>query len=162
MSGNTWSARLKMLLLCNSTVIIPRDVHQAFWWHLLEPGVHYAEIDPLEPGTSPERLEEVVRVGVWQKAWQDTTYMSHAWIYFSRLASYGEGICLCIPPSHHPIPLPRIFIMYIEQAELESGMPPPLPQPFSFSAHYPARPLLHAYCMQLFQRCCKERLKAYD
>ena len=62
MSGNTWSARLKMLLLCNSTVVIPRDVHQAFWWHLLEPGVHYAEIEPLEAGTSPERLEEVVRV----------------------------------------------------------------------------------------------------
>ena len=62
MSGNTWSARLKMLLLCKSTVIIPDDVHQAFWWHLLREGVHFVGIDQLEEGTAPSRLNATVRV----------------------------------------------------------------------------------------------------
>ncbi len=62
MSGNTWSARLKMLLLCKSTLIMPFDVHQAFWWHLLEAGYHYVSIDTLEAGTSADRLQAVVEV----------------------------------------------------------------------------------------------------
>ena len=36
MPGNTWANRLKYLMLCGSTIVMPKDRYVAFWWHLLE------------------------------------------------------------------------------------------------------------------------------
>lgn len=38
MPGNTWANRMKYLMACGSTVIMPRDRYVAFWWHLLQVG----------------------------------------------------------------------------------------------------------------------------
>lgn len=62
MDGNTYSNRLKFLLLCNSTVVKPDSPHPAFWWHLLEPGTHYVRIPRLEPGTAPAEFTKLVEV----------------------------------------------------------------------------------------------------
>lgn len=62
MGGNTWSMRFKDLFLCNSTVLVPKDVYEAFWWHLLEPGVHYVHMDTLDGDSTPERLKTFLEV----------------------------------------------------------------------------------------------------
>ena len=62
MDGNTYSTRLKLLLLCNSTVIKPDSPHQTYWWHLLEPGTHYVRTHRLEHGAAAAQLTELVEV----------------------------------------------------------------------------------------------------
>ena len=62
MSGNTWSIRLKDMFLCNSTVLAPHDVHEAFWWHLLDPGVHFVHMATLDGDSTPERLKHYLKV----------------------------------------------------------------------------------------------------
>ncbi|KAK9865915.1 hypothetical protein WJX84_008664 [Apatococcus fuscideae] len=54
MPGNTWAGRLKYLLSCAATVIMPQDHYVAFWWHLLQDGKHVVKIDALRGGNSAD------------------------------------------------------------------------------------------------------------
>ena len=63
MSGNTWSIRFKDMFLCNS-VLVPHDVHEAFWWHLVEPGVHFVRLNTLDGDSTSEHLKKAVKVKI--------------------------------------------------------------------------------------------------
>ncbi len=40
MAGNTWANRVKYLMMCGATLVMPKDPHFGFWWHLLEVSCH--------------------------------------------------------------------------------------------------------------------------
>ena len=61
MAGNTWSSRMKKLLLCNSTVVVHPSPFVGFWWHLLQHNQNVIIMDAIEkPGHATRQLNEVM------------------------------------------------------------------------------------------------------
>ncbi|KAK9812687.1 hypothetical protein WJX72_002054 [[Myrmecia] bisecta] len=60
MPGNFFSARLRYLLMCNSTVIFPDPGWYEFWYQILEDDKHFIKVDAVDETNRGNHLRRVV------------------------------------------------------------------------------------------------------